>query len=307
VDTTPPSITAPEDIGNFEANGDPTQVSDCSALGTPTVSDQVGTPTYDCGVLPLSLSFGENTVTWTADDGNGNTASDTQVVAVVDTTDPLISVPDSITEKAVSSSVQTVTFRVTATDIFEPITISCIDEHGTPIPSIGGDSFQGDFGLGPTEVECTATDPNGNPQAPPSATATGTFVVTVEFEYGTTDIGGFKQNAKTGTSIPTFFAWTIDGANQDVGEGNQVMTVRSGACPGTVDAQSPGNSGFQLLPDLSYQRNFQAVNDSGDDLCATRSGTTYCLTVTVINDLIPFPGQSQSGELVLKGIDSSCP
>jgi hypothetical protein len=300
VDLTPPDITAPADISAFEANADPTHISDCSVLGTPTVSDQAGTPTSDCDAPTLDFLLGPNTVTWTADDGNGNTATDTQTVTIVDTTDPVITVPNSITEMATSLSGKTVKFAVIAQDIFKPVTISCVDEHGTSIPSIGGDLFQGDFGVGSTEVECTATDPNGNPLTPPSATATGTFVVTIEFQYGTWEppISAAKPNARTGTSIPVYFAWTVDDVPVHV-DGIQVMQVKVGACPGTVDAKTPGNSGFQELPDFSWQWNFQAVDENGDDLPAETTGTPYCLTATLTNSLVP-EGQSQSGTIILK-------
>jgi hypothetical protein len=239
-------------------------------------------------------------VTWTADDGNGNTAADTQSVTVVDTTDPVITVPDSITEMATSSSGKTVTFAVTAEDIFLPVTINCVDEHGTPIPSAGGDLFQGDFALGSTDVECTATDPSGNPTTIPSPTAIGTFTVTIEFEYGTwvPPISASKPNARTGTSIPVYYAWTVDGVPVHV-DGSQAMRVSNGECPGADDAKTPGNSGFQELDDFSWQWNFQAVDDDGNELPATKQGTPYCLTVTLTNSLVP-DGQSQESTIILK-------
>jgi hypothetical protein len=280
VDTTAPSITAPASITDFEANGDPSTVTECSVLGTPTVSDLVGTPTYGCGTLPLSFSLGANTVTWTATDSSGNTDTATQTVTVVDTTPPVITaISGDLTELATSSSGANVDFiDFEATD-FYLASASCVPASGSEFP------------IGPTTVNCTATDTSGNE-------ATDDFVVTVEFQYGTTDISAAKGNPRTGTSIPVYYAWTVDGVPVHV-EGTQVMEVANGACPGTSAAKTPGNSGFQELADFSWQWNFQAVDDNGDELPAERTGTPYCLTVTLTNSLVPA-GQSQSGTIILK-------
>lgn len=77
-DPTAPTLTAPSDVT--------VTVNDinCSAsvlLGTPTASDNCSTPTVT-NDAPVSFPLGVTTVTWTADDGNGNTTTATQLVTV---------------------------------------------------------------------------------------------------------------------------------------------------------------------------------------------------------------------------------
>jgi len=86
---------------------------------------------------------------------------------VSDSTDPLITVPDDITREATGPNGAPVTFTATATDTFDDgtsnpnVTVSCIPASGSTFP------------LGPTTVECTATDNSGN-------FVTDSFDVTVE-------------------------------------------------------------------------------------------------------------------------------
>jgi hypothetical protein len=286
VDVVPPVVNGGIALSDiyFEATAMSTPV----ILPEPTVEDLADPDpvvTNNVGGLNPSLPLGETLVTWTVTDFAGNSATATQKVIVRDTTAPVMTVPANISETATSPSGKTVTFSVTATDVF-PVTISCVPASGATFP------------VGNTTVACTATDTSGN-------SASGSFVVSITFAYGTTGIRIDKPNPKTGTSIPTFFAWTVNGVPQNVGAGNQIMTVRQGTltpqgtCPATALAQTPGSSGFQLKADNSWQWNFQAVDDNGNPLPATGSGTPYCLTVTLTSPLVPG-GQSQSGVVVLR-------
>jgi len=74
-DTTPPSITAPDDI-TVSASG-----SIAVDVGTATASD-IFTPIIITNDAPAQFPVGTTTVTWTATDPNGNTATDTQQVTV---------------------------------------------------------------------------------------------------------------------------------------------------------------------------------------------------------------------------------
>ena len=94
-DTTPPNITAPDDI-LLECTGPDGMPVD---LGTPSVSD-ICDPTLSVGNdAPALFPLGVTVVTWTASDDSGNSTNDTQVVTIVDTTPPDLSLsldPDSL-------------------------------------------------------------------------------------------------------------------------------------------------------------------------------------------------------------------
>ena len=86
VDTTPPDITAPGNITK-EATGPTTPVTVGLATATDLVTDPVTitrTPTGN------DFTVGTHTITWKADDGNGNTSTAEQTITITDTTKPSI-------------------------------------------------------------------------------------------------------------------------------------------------------------------------------------------------------------------------
>ena len=282
VDSTPPLITAPADIVGFEATGPGLLTT--VPLGDATASDTTGAPVVTNDAPAAGFPLGTTVVTWTATDFSGNQATAAQSVNVVDTTKPVITVPADITKTTGNTSGTAVSFSVTATDKF-PVTIACIKQgSGTPVQS--GDNFA----VGDTTVACTATDTSGN-------SASKSFKVTVTFVYGMTGVTTTKSNAKTGTSIPLYWAWTnSNGVPQNVGDGKQSITVKTGSCPGgTIVAQDPGSSGFRMKSDFSWQYNWQAVDSSGNNLPATQQGTPYCVAVTLTTT-----NQIQYGMVLLK-------
>ena len=94
-DTTPPTITAPDDITVPTGAGN----TGCSVtlddeLGQPEVNDNCSA-TYTVSGVPAGNNFapGTYTLTYTATDAAGNTASDTQTVIVIEATPPIIFAP----------------------------------------------------------------------------------------------------------------------------------------------------------------------------------------------------------------------
>jgi hypothetical protein len=93
-DTMDPSITAPPDV-----------VAECTSpggasppLGTPTASDVCDASVTIANDAPAIFPVGATTVTWEATDDSGNSGTDTQQVAIVDTVAPTLSVAVSPTE-----------------------------------------------------------------------------------------------------------------------------------------------------------------------------------------------------------------
>ena len=142
-DTTAPAVSAGGDV-TVEASS--LSGADYDVAAQSSASDtccDVSTSISPAG--PYGL--GSTTVTVSAADCSGNTASDTMVVTVVDTTAPALTVPGdvSVEANAVNSTVSI--GSATATDIF-PVTITS-DAPAT-------------YPLGITVVTWTATDANGN-------------------------------------------------------------------------------------------------------------------------------------------------
>ena len=160
-DTDAPTVIAPADI---------TVVADAScqgtvaSLGTPVTSDNcsVASVTDDgLGTYPL----GNTTVTWTVTDGSGNVSTDTQIITVVDETDPVINgLPADITVSNDAGVCNAVVNWIEPT-----VTDNC---SGSTISQTSGIANGGSFPVGTTTIEYTATDGSGN-------TVVSTFDVTV--------------------------------------------------------------------------------------------------------------------------------
>jgi uncharacterized repeat protein (TIGR01451 family) len=93
-DSTPPSIIAPADVIAYTGAGATT----CDAVvnvGTATASDNCAGVTVSRSPSGNTFSVGTTTVTWTATDWAGNTATATQNVTVIDNTPPVITVISS--------------------------------------------------------------------------------------------------------------------------------------------------------------------------------------------------------------------
>jgi hypothetical protein len=162
-DTVPPVITT---SGNATVNATGTS-------GGAVVTYQAGAtdndplhPDATVTCTPPSGStfpIGVTTVTCTATDFSGNTATTSFTVTVDDMTKPVVSVPPAITVDQVAPSGTVVTFTATATD----------DDSRNPNPAVTCVPPSGStFPVGVTTVTCQSTDGSGN-------TGTSTFTVTV--------------------------------------------------------------------------------------------------------------------------------
>jgi len=142
VDLTPPEITAPQDI-NAEATGAETPVAIGMAIATDNVA-VFGISNDAQATYPI----GTTTVTWTARDEIGNSASAVQMVTVVDTTAPVVTAPADI--KVKTNKI------VTPADLGEATVTDFVG-----VISLTNDS-PGLFAKGETIVTWTATDAAGN-------------------------------------------------------------------------------------------------------------------------------------------------
>ncbi|MCB0524017.1 MAG: HYR domain-containing protein [Saprospiraceae bacterium] len=159
-DNQAPVLTCPTILNNFTTEGR------CDA----TVSFAV-TATDNCNASPLvtgshnsgdNFGVGTTTVTYTADDEDGNTSTCTFNVVVIDNQLPVITCPANITQDNDPGQCSAVvTFAATATD-------NCASPPALAYSKASGTIFD----LGTTSVTVTANDGNGN-------TASCSFDVTV--------------------------------------------------------------------------------------------------------------------------------
>ena len=157
VDRTPPSVDAGPDITVEQATAAGTKVT--LSAKVKDICDASPAITWSHGptaVFPL----GSTTVTVKATDASGNSASDTVVVNVVDTTPPVITCPADVTVEQETRDGTVVPLTATATDICDASPTITSDELAI-------------YPLGTTTVTFTAEDDSGN-------TATCTTTVTVE-------------------------------------------------------------------------------------------------------------------------------
>ena len=155
-DLVAPVVTPPAAV-SVEAVGVTTPV----ALGTATAVDDRDGVVAVSSDAPAEFPLGTTTVTYSAVDSAGNTGTATQLVTVVDTTPPALTVPSDVNVVAADYDPVTVELgTATATDIFGPVAIA----NDAPAT----------FTVGTTLVTWTATDTNGN-----LSTATQNVTVTL--------------------------------------------------------------------------------------------------------------------------------
>jgi HYR domain len=158
-DTTPPVLSLPADK-TVEATGPTGAVVSFTATATDDVDPS---PTVSCtppsgSIFPL----GKTTVSCTATDASGNSATGSFTITVVDTTPPTLTLPANKVVDATGPRGAAVSYTVAATDT--------VDASPAVICSPPSGSV---FAIGTTTVRCTATDASGN-------AATATFTVHVE-------------------------------------------------------------------------------------------------------------------------------
>jgi large repetitive protein len=140
VDTTAPVLTVPEDV-----------TAEATALDTPVeIGLATATDIYEVAITsdaPAAYKLGENKVTWKAVDANGNETVRVQKVTIVDTTAPVLTVPEDVTAEAAALDTPVETGLATAADIYD-VTIT----NDAPAA----------YKLGETKVTWRAVDANGN-------------------------------------------------------------------------------------------------------------------------------------------------
>ncbi len=147
-----PTIVAPSSLSEPNDRGLATAMV---ATGSPSIEEncplvRVDGSRSDGAALAAAYPVGVTTITWTATDASGNSASATQTITVRDVEPPVLIVPSDITVNATSPSGAVVAYALTATDNVGVVSLSCDHNSG------------GVFAIGYTSINCVARDAAGN-------------------------------------------------------------------------------------------------------------------------------------------------
>jgi hypothetical protein len=148
-DTTPPVISQHDDVV-AEATG-PSGASVTYALPSASDPDDAVASLLCDPASGSTFALGTTTVTCTATDTHGNSATSTFAVTVRDSTPPAITVPANPNVDATSPQGAKVAYAVSASDLVDgPVGVSCTPASGSVFP------------IGTTTVTCSALDSHGN-------------------------------------------------------------------------------------------------------------------------------------------------
>ncbi len=243
-----PTITCP---ANIVTSAGPTCTSDTDP-GTATASDNcpgvtVSGSRSDSQPLNDPYPLGTTTITWTATDASGNTATCTQTYTVNDTTPPVVTCPAPSTASADPSTctapIPNVASSANATDNCSSsgsITKTQSPAAGTPV------------GLGTHTITVTATDQAGN-----SSTCTTTFTVTDSsgpaLSFTTTTLSMWPPNHNYQTFTAASFGATAGDACGGVSSGGiYIVSV-------TSDEVENGNGDGNTLNDIVIAADCKSV------------------------------------------------
>ncbi|MDO7850662.1 HYR domain-containing protein, partial [Hymenobacter convexus] len=281
-DTERPTISAPA------AKVVSTSTGQCSAtgvsLGTATAGDNC-TGVSVTNNAPATFPKGSTTVTWTATDAAGNTATATQLVTVNDTERPVLTLPASLTVAAPTGQCSAVvTFATSATD-------NC-----TGAPTVVASPASGStFAVGTTTVTVTATDASGN-------VSTGSFTVTVT---GSTPpaptiavapaalnngkmyllyLGYGSQTATLTASGGTSYAWSPATGLSNANTANPVFTpTAEGTYTFTVTASGSGCSAGASTKTVTIVVEDVRCGNNNEKLQVCHNGQTICVANSALN------------------------
>ncbi|HEY6231816.1 MAG TPA: PxKF domain-containing protein, partial [Pyrinomonadaceae bacterium] len=195
-----------------------------TTLGLPTINDNCAGVTFARSGVPAGNVFplGNTTVTYTATDKSGNTASANQVVTVVDNTPPALTCPaDVVVYLPLNSTATSMTVNypnATATD-------NCAGTVGVTYSIASGSTFS----VGTTPITVNATDAHGN-------SSSCSFNVTVLYNFtgffAPVDNLPILNVVNAGRAIPVKFSLS----------GNKGLNIFAAGSPSTVSINCDGSA-----------------------------------------------------------------
>ena len=265
-DTTPPTITAPPDVTDTTgaAGASCGKIVGETELGTPTTADNCSTVTVTRTGVPLGNFFpvGVTTITYTAKDGAGNTATATQKVTITENTPPIIKAPADASYVCLSD--------VPAANPSQATRGEVLDENGNPLPpgppsdncgipvvTVSETSSGAGSAASPRIIlrTFTATDASGN-------TASDTQTITVIDNVPPT----ISLNGASSMTVECHTSFTDPGASASDNCGSASVGVS-----GSVNVNTPG----------TYTLSYKATDAAGNQ------SSSVTRTVTVVDTLPP--------------------
>jgi hypothetical protein len=254
-DTENPTITCP---ANLEVNNDAGTCGAVVNLGSPTVGDNCGATASNNAPASSYFAVGTHTVTWTATDAAGNSATCEQTVIVNDTEKPTMICPGDVTVECASDVPQP-----------SPNTVGASDICGTATVTYVGDVISNQTCSNRYTITRTykATDAKGN---------STTCSQTINVNDNTDPVISCPESK---TVAPTTLAGTVVSYNTPVGTDN---------CTGATTAQTAGKPSGSTFPIGSTTNTFVVTDACGQ--------TATCSFTVTVKD--PYCDRSPNNEKV---------
>ncbi|TRX04659.1 LamG-like jellyroll fold domain-containing protein, partial [Flavobacterium gawalongense] len=243
-------------------------------LTAPSASDNCTTVTVTRS--PASLVKGLNTVTWTATDGNSNTATSTQSVTVTDNINPTITsgANQSAFTAAGVCTASVVVSNATFGDNCTGSTIAYTLSGATTKVSTAGQVGTYTFNKGVTTITYTVTD-----GATPANTITDTKTITVVDNITPTVTPGVSQSAFTAAGVCTATVVVPDATFADNCTGSTIAYTLSGA---TTKVSTAGQVGT-----YTFNKGVTTITYTVTDSATPANTITGTKTITVVDNIAP--------------------
>ncbi|WP_461490662.1 HYR domain-containing protein [Pontibacter sp. HJ8] len=322
-------VTAPVQPTLADATGEcsvtvtaPTTTDNCAGTITGTTTDPT---TYE--------EQGTYTITWTFNDGNGNTTTATQQVIVKDVTAPVIAAAEPVTAPADQGQCGA-TLTITAPEV----TDNCEARPATGTRSDGA-ALDAQYPVGTTTITWNATDANGNEAVAvtqtvtvtdtqaPTITAPANVEVAADascqasnVELGTPTTSDNCSVASVTNNAPETFelgetevTWTVTDAAGLTATATQLVTVVDRTAPVLTAAAdqevSLGAECSVTIPDVrgTATDNCSAATITQSPAAGTTVAATDGETITVLVTATDAAGNKTTDEVVLTAQDVTAP
>ena len=279
-DTVNPLVAAPANVTVGTGAG----AVSCGAvvsetqLGTATASDNGSSVSVSRDGVPSGNVFpvGTTTVTYTATDGAGNTATATQTVTVFDDTAPSLTAPapTTVAPPSGTAAIPDVVAGATFSDNCGTVTVTQSPLAGTVV------------GLGTQTITLTATDSAGN-----TSTATTTFTV----NDAVAPTIAAPANVTVGTGAGAVSCGTV------VSEA-QLGTATASDNSGSVNVSRNGVPSGNVFPVGTTTVTYTATDGAGNTASATQTVTVFDNTAPSLTAPAPTTVATLSGTAAIPNV-----